>query len=85
MGVIRVHAIMPLHKSLFVCSKIMLFLITDLVFAALMVLFNVGLDGMSVLPAVLVQTAILSLIMARQASAVPCFCGTLSNFHWRIW
>ncbi|MFR5005785.1 MAG: hypothetical protein ACLTDZ_03360 [Oscillospiraceae bacterium] len=53
-----------LHKSLFVCSKIMLFLITDLVFAALMVLFNVGLDGMSVLPAVLVQTAILSLIMA---------------------
>lgn len=31
MGVIRVHAIMPLHKSLFVCSKIMLFLITDLV------------------------------------------------------
>ena len=64
MGVIRVHAIMPLHKSLFVCSKIMLFLITDLVFAALMVLFNVGLDGMSVLPAVLVQTAILSLIMA---------------------
>lgn len=64
MGVIRVHAIMPLHKSLFVCSKIMLFLITDLVFAALMVLFNVGLGGMSVLPAVLVQTAILSLIMA---------------------
>lgn len=64
MGVIRVHAIMPLHNSLFVCSKIMLFLITDLVFAALMVLFNVGLSGMSVLPAVLVQTAILSLIMA---------------------
>lgn len=64
MGVIRVHAVMPLHKSLFVCSKIMLFLITDLVFAALMVLFNVGLGGMSVLPAVLVQTAILSLIMA---------------------
>lgn len=64
MGVIRVHAIMPLHKSLFVCSKIMLFLITDLVFAALIVLFNVGLGGMSVLPAVLVQTAILSLIMA---------------------
>ncbi|MFR9216031.1 MAG: ABC transporter permease [Ruthenibacterium sp.] len=64
MGVIRVHAIMPLHKSLFICSKIMLFLLTDLFFAALMVLFNVGLGGMSVLPAVLVQTAILSLIMA---------------------
>ena len=64
MGVIRVHAIMPLHKSLFVFSKITLFLLTDLIFAALMVLFNIGLKGMSIMPAVLVQTAILSLIMA---------------------
>lgn len=64
MGVIRVHAIMPLPKSLFLCSKIVLFLLTDLIFAALMVLFNVGLDGVAVLPAVLIQTAILSLIMA---------------------
>lgn len=64
MGVIRVHAIMPLPKSLFLCSKIVLFLLTDLIFAALMVLFNVGLDEVAVLPAVLIQTAILSLIMA---------------------
>ena len=64
MGVIRVHAIMPLPKSLFLCSKIVLFLLTALIFAALMVLFNVGLDGVAVLPAVLIQTAILSLIMA---------------------
>lgn len=64
MGVIRVHAIMPLPKSLFLCSKIVLFLLTDLIFAALMVLFNVGLDGVAVQPAVLIQTAILSLIMA---------------------
>lgn len=64
MGVIRVHAIMLLPKSLFLCSKIVLFLLTDLIFAALMVLFNVGLDGVAVLPAVLIQTAILSLIMA---------------------
>lgn len=64
MGVIRVHAIMPLQKSLFVCSKIILFLLTDLIFATLMVLLNVGLDGVEVLPGVLVQTAILSLIMA---------------------
>ena len=64
MGVIRVHAIMPLQKSLFVCSKIILFLLTDLIFATLMVLLNVGLDGVAVLPGVLVQTAILSLIMA---------------------
>ena len=65
MGVIRVHAIMPLEKSLFVFSKIFLFLLTDLVFAALMTLFNIGPAEMaSILPAVLAQTAILSLIMS---------------------
>ena len=65
MGVIRVHAIMPLEKSLFVFSKIFLFLLTDLVFAALMTLFNIGPADMgSILPAVLAQTAILSLIMS---------------------
>ena len=31
MGVIRVHAIMPLPKSLFLCSKIVLFLLTVLI------------------------------------------------------
>lgn len=62
MGVIRVHAIIPLKKSLFIFSKVFIFLLTDLTFAALMTLFNVGLA--SILPAVLVQTAILSLIMA---------------------
>ncbi len=65
MGVIRVHAIMPLKKSLFVFSKVLLFLLTDLVFAALMILFNIGLaEAGGILPGVLLQTAILSLIMA---------------------
>jgi len=65
MGVIRVHAIMPLKRSLFVFSKVFLFLLTDLAFAALMIVFNVGLaDAGSILPGVLLQTAILSLIMA---------------------
>lgn len=65
MGVIRVHAIMPLIKSVFIFTKVFLFLLTDLTFAVLMILLNVGLAGMrSILPAVLVQTAILSLIMA---------------------
>lgn len=65
MGVIRVHAIMPFYKSLFVCSKVFLFLLTDLVFAALMTLFNVGpKEAGCILPAVLIQTGILSLIMA---------------------
>lgn len=65
MGVIRVHAIMPLNKNLFVFSKVFLFLLTDLVFAALMILLNVGLaEAGGILPGVLLQTAILSLIMA---------------------
>ena len=65
MGVIRVHAIMPLPKSLFIFSKVFLFLLMDLAFAALMTLFNIGLaEAGSILPAILIQTAILSLIMA---------------------
>ena len=41
------------------------FLPTDLAFAALMTLFNIGLaEAGSILPAILIQTAILSLIMA---------------------
>ena len=58
-------AIMPMKKNLFVFSKVFLFLITDLVFAILMTLFNVGLaEAGNILPAVLIQTGILPLIMA---------------------
>jgi len=65
MGVIRVHAVLPLKKSLFILSKIIIFLLSDLIFAALMTVFNIGFaDAIHILPAVLVQTAILSLIMA---------------------
>lgn len=65
MGVIRVYAILPLQKSLFLLSKLTVFLLSDLVFAVLLTLLNVGIaDGAAVLPAVLPQTAILSLMMA---------------------
>ncbi len=65
MGVIRVHAILPLRKDLFLLSKLAVFLLSDLVFAALLTLLNVGFsDGAVLLPAVLLQTAILSLMMA---------------------
>ena len=65
MGVIRVHAVLPLKKSLFVLSKLAVFLLSDFVFAALLTLLNVGFcDTIRILPAVLAQTAILSLIMA---------------------
>ena len=50
---------------LFLLSKLAVFLLSDLAFAVLLTLLNVGLnDGAAVLPAVLLQTAILSLMMA---------------------
>lgn len=65
MGVIRVHAILPLQKNLFLLSKLVIFLLSDLVFAILLTMLNVGLrDTGSILPGVLLQTALLSLIMA---------------------
>ena len=64
MGVIRVHAVLPFSKSLFIVSKIMVFLLSDLIFAALMTVFNIGFhDAVAILPDVLVQITILSLIM----------------------
>lgn len=65
MGVIRVHAILPVQKSLFLLSKLAVFLLTDLAFAMLLTILNIGVsDAAVLLPAVLLQTAILSLIMA---------------------
>lgn len=65
MGVIRVHAVLPFQKGLFIVSKITVFLVSDLVFAVLLAVLNLGFsDAAVLLPAILVQTAILSLIMA---------------------
>lgn len=65
MGVIRVHAVLPFNKNLFIVSKIMVFLLSDLIFAALMTVLNVGFHvAVGILPDILVQTTILSLIMA---------------------
>ncbi len=65
MGVIRVHAILPLRKNLFILSKLAIFLLSDLVFAILLTALNIGMrDTASILSAVLFQTTLLSLIMA---------------------
>ena len=65
MGVIRVHAVLPIQKNLFLLSKLLLFLLCDLIFALLLTLLGVGVrDAVSLLPQVLLQTALLSLIMA---------------------
>lgn len=65
MGVIRVHAVLPFKKGLFIMAKLTVFLLSDLIFAVLMTVLNIGFsDAAAILPAVLAQTAILSLIMA---------------------
>ena len=65
MGVLRVHGILPVKPAMFLLSKLTVFLISDLVFSALMILVNLGAaEGVAVLPGVLLQAGILSLIMA---------------------
>lgn len=65
MGVIRIHAVLPVQRSSFILSKLGLILLADLAFTALLALINLGpAEGLAVLPAVLLQAGILSLIMA---------------------
>ena len=65
MGVIRVHGILPVCRPVFILSKLLLLLLSDLVFAILLTVINLGAAGaVQVLPDVLLQAGILSLIMA---------------------
>lgn len=65
MGVIRVHSTLPVSQTYIVLSKLVLFLAADLIFAALLTLVNLGVSqGLSVLPAVMIQAGILSVVMA---------------------
>lgn len=72
MGVIRVHGIMPVSKAAFISSKLLILLASDLFFTTLLTWINVGFaDSFSILPAVLLQAGILSLIM----SPIGFFCA----------
>lgn len=65
MGVMRVYGITPAPKAFFILSKLLVFLISDLIFATLLAIFNVrSPETFHILPRVLLQTGILSLIMA---------------------
>lgn len=65
MGVIRVHGILPVRRSMFILSKLLLLLVADLMFTTLLTVINLGLPyAFDVLPEVLLQASILSLIMA---------------------
>ncbi len=65
MGVLRVHGIVPVSCAAFLSSKLLLFFISDLLFAVVLTMVNIGvIEGMIVLPTVLLQAGLLSLIMA---------------------
>ena len=65
MGVIRVHGILPVRRPLFIFSKLFLLLGSDLLFTALLTGINLGFSHtLEVLPSVLLQAGILSLIMS---------------------
>lgn len=65
MGVIRVHGILPIRRVMFIVSKLILLLISDLLFTALLTGINLGIPyALEVLPSVFLQAGILSLIMA---------------------
>lgn len=65
MGVIRVHGILPVCRPVFILSKLLLLLLSDLVFTLLLTVINLGAaEAVRVLADVLLQAGILSLIMA---------------------
>lgn len=65
MGVIRVHGVLPIRRSMFILSKLLLLLLSDLAFTVLLTVTNLGVPyAIDVLPGVLLQAGILSLIMA---------------------
>lgn len=74
MGIIRVHGVLPVSKTVFILSKLILFLLSDIVFSVLLTVINLGVsEGVAVLPYILLQAGILSLIMAL----VGFFCAIL--------
>lgn len=65
MGVIWVHSILPFHRNAFILSKLGLFFLADMVFTILLTFLNIGIPAsLDILPAVLLNAGILSLIMA---------------------
>lgn len=65
MGVIRVHGIMPVNSTLIILSKAVVFLLSDIIYAFLLILINLGISipSVSVFARALPHIVILSLIM----------------------
>lgn len=74
MGIIRVHGVLPANKTVFILSKLCLFLLADIAFTIGLTIINLGFSaGLRTLPAVILQAGILSLIMAL----IGFFCAIL--------
>ncbi len=64
MGVIKLYGILPASKVLYISSKVLLFLVLEIIFAVLMCLLNVGVEySLQILPQVVLQVILLSPIM----------------------
>lgn len=65
MGVMRITGILPVKRSLFILSKVFAFLICDLCFTVILVVLNIEIsEGIKIIPQILVQVSILSIIMS---------------------
>lgn len=68
MGVLRVHGVMPIHSSMVILSKILIFLISDILFAILMMALNVGIsETLNILPELVMNICVLSVVMSMIA------------------
>ena len=82
MGMIRVHGVLPVSRTAFILSKLILFLLSDLIFSALLTVINLGVaEGLSVLPHVCLQAGILSLLMAAGFQTVFLVISRPGGFH----
>ena len=68
MGVLRVHGVLPIHSSMVILSKIVVFLISDILFAILMMALNAGgFETLNALTGIIINISILSMVMSMLA------------------
>lgn len=81
MGVLRLHGVLPMRRSNFILSKVLLFLLSDCVFTVLLTLLNLGFPmGLAVLPRVFPQVIILSLLMALSSMVFALLLNDFKQF-----
>ena len=77
--------VLPVGKTAFIASKLGLFLLSDLVFATLLTVINLGIPvGCPCCRTFLLQTGILSMFMALAGFFARCCCPVSGNFLYCI-